>query len=145
MESGVKNLMDLVVWQRAMDLVPEVYKAIDLLPSTERYAMADQLRRASVSVPANIAEGHDRHHSKEFVQHLGVAKGSLAEIETLLLIAQRLGYLKAETVLPIREQIGALRRPLFGLVEKIRQKNSTRALRPGRAKSIKTLRVDLSH
>lgn len=78
---------DLIVWQRAMQLVPLVYAVARRLPVEERYALADQLHRAAVSIPANIAEGQARQHHREFIQALTIARGSLAEVDTLLMIA----------------------------------------------------------
>jgi four helix bundle protein len=75
-----------------MDLVTECYKLVHCLPQNEQYGLASQMRRAAVSVPANIAEGFGRWHSKEFVHFLLVANGSLKELETHLLIGKRLGY-----------------------------------------------------
>ena len=71
---------ELVVWQRAMALVPDVYTLLKAFPQEETYALADQIRRAVVSIPANIAEGQARQHRKEFIQHLSIAKGRLAEL-----------------------------------------------------------------
>jgi four helix bundle protein len=88
----VESYQRLIVWQRAMDLVCASYVVARALPLTERYGLASQLQRAAVSVPANIAEGHSRTHRKEFLQSLAVARGSLKELETHLLIAERVGY-----------------------------------------------------
>ena len=75
-----------------MELVEEVYKATKLFPKEEMYGLSSQLRRSAVSVPSNIAEGHCRNGRREFVHHLPIALGSLGELETQVLIAQRLGY-----------------------------------------------------
>lgn len=87
----------LKVWQKAMDLTEEVYRLVRLLPREETYALSDQLRRAVVSMPSNIAEGHGRGSDKEFVKFLTIAWGSLFEIETQLLICNRLYLLTKET------------------------------------------------
>ncbi len=89
----VKQYSELVAWQKAMDLVEEVYKITKGFPKDELYALTGQLRRAAVSVPSNIAEGQSR-SSKDFVHYLSIAHGSLSEIETQMILAQRLGYLK---------------------------------------------------
>lgn len=111
---------DLIVWQRAIDLVPKVYAFVRCFPQVETYALSDQLRRAVVSVPANIAEGQARQHPKEFVQHLMIAKGSLAELHTLLIVAQRLGYVTAEQLGELEDLMAGIRAPLSGLISKIR-------------------------
>lgn len=83
----------LKVWQRAMDLTEEIYRVVKFLPREETYALSDQLRRAAVSVPSNIAEGHGRNSDKEFVKFLSIARGSLLEVETQLLICNRLALI----------------------------------------------------
>jgi four helix bundle protein len=85
---------DLVVWQRAIELVKIIYRLTETLPEAERFGLTAQMRRAAVSVPSNIAEGAARRSSKEFMQSLYVARGSLAEIETQLTICRELGFCK---------------------------------------------------
>ena len=92
---AVSGFMNLTVWQRAMELMKESYRLAAELPQTERYSMADQIRRSALSVPSNIAEGHARIHVGEYLNHLSIAGGSLAELQTLLLAAQDLGYLSS--------------------------------------------------
>jgi four helix bundle protein len=112
----------LIVWQKAMDLAPEVYKLLKRLPRDELYALADQIRRAAISILANIAEGQARHHPGEFVQHLSIARGNLAELDTLLLLAERLDYLKEEDLTAIAPILVEVRRLLQGLIQSIRKK-----------------------
>ncbi len=88
----MSDYKDLKVWQDAMDLVERIYTLAKTLPREETYALSDQLRRAIVSVPSNIAEGQNRNTNKEFVQFLYIALGSISEVETQLLIGQRLKY-----------------------------------------------------
>lgn len=83
----------LRVWQKAMDLTLEIYKLVKLLPKEETYALSDQMRRAVVSIPSNIAEGQGRNSDKEFVNFLSIARGSLWELETQVEICERLGYI----------------------------------------------------
>ena len=73
---------DLIVWQKAMDLTIEVYRLVKFLPREETYALSDQMRRAAVSIPSNIAEGHGRNSNKEFANFLSIARGSLTELRT---------------------------------------------------------------
>ncbi|MCP4455355.1 MAG: four helix bundle protein, partial [Planctomycetes bacterium] len=89
---------DLEVWQKAMGLVELCYACTKSFPSEERYGLTDQIRRAAVSIPSNIAEGQTRQHRKEFLQFLSIAQGSLAELETQIQIAERLHYAHADTV-----------------------------------------------
>ncbi|HBC21535.1 MAG TPA: four helix bundle protein [Porphyromonadaceae bacterium] len=85
----------LQVWQKGMDLTEEVYRLVKQLPREETFAMSDQLRRAAVSVPSNIAEGHGRGTDKEFIKFLTIARGSLLEVETQLLICNRLNLISS--------------------------------------------------
>ena len=88
----VSGFMNLTVWQRAMELMKESYGVAAGLPVSERYGLIDQLRRSALSVPSNIAEGHARDSLGAYLHHLSIASGSLAELQTLLLAAQGLGY-----------------------------------------------------
>jgi four helix bundle protein len=92
----VKSFRDLRVWQRSLELVEEIYRVSAGFPQHEIYGLTNQLRRAAVSVPSNIAEGHTREHTKEYLHHVSMAQASLAEIETQLEIASRLKYLSPE-------------------------------------------------
>jgi len=89
----IKSYQDLDAWKQAMDLVVECYKATRNFAKNETFGLSSQLQRAAVSVVANIAEGRSRGHTKEFLQHLAIAYGSLAELETHLQIANRLSYI----------------------------------------------------
>lgn len=98
MAERVQSHRDLIVWQKAMDLVVEVYRVSGMFPASERWRLIDQVSRAVVSVPANIAEGQGRGTSKDFAQFLAIARGSLNETETYLLLAVRLGYVTTEKI-----------------------------------------------
>jgi four helix bundle protein len=89
---AIENFRELRIWQSAMDLVVEVYDLTQGFPRSETYGLSSQMQRAAVSVPANIAEGHSRHHLREYLQFLAVARASLAEVETYLELVPRLGY-----------------------------------------------------
>jgi len=89
----VQKYEDLTVWQKAMELAAEIYGIVKLLPNEELYVLSDQMRRAAVSIPSNIAEGQERNTTKDFIKYLFIAKGSKAELETQLLICARLQYL----------------------------------------------------
>ena len=88
----VKNYRDLIVWQKAMDLVVLCYRIAEAFPKDEVYGLTSQLKRSAISVPANIAEGHGREGLGEYIHFLGIAQGSLRETETHLLIANRLNF-----------------------------------------------------
>jgi four helix bundle protein len=89
---NVRSHKDLVVWQKAMNLAEHVYALVALFPPTEKYRMVDQLTRAAISVPANIAEGHGRSTRKDYAQFVSIAIGSLAETETYLILCERLHF-----------------------------------------------------
>ena len=97
---SAKSFRDLIVWQKSIDLVVEVYQLIKRLPKEEIYSLSNQMRRSSVSIPSNIAEGQQRKTTKEFVNFLSIAKGSNAELQTQLVICVRLGYLTDEQIKP---------------------------------------------
>ena len=92
---GSKNYRDLVAWQVAIELTDRVYACTRTWPRDEAFGLTSQVRRAAVSVAANIAEGQGRNGDKEFINHLGIAHGSLCEVETLLVIARRQSYLSS--------------------------------------------------
>ena len=89
------------VWQKAMDLVASVYELTGKLPFDQKYGLSGQIQRAVISIPANIAEGYGRGHRKEYTNFLSIAKGSLAELETHLLICQRLDFISRDDLKPI--------------------------------------------
>lgn len=114
------SFRNLVVWQRAMLLTENVYESIKGLPKTELYALSDQLRRCSVSVPSNIAEGQKRLSSKETVQFSGIALGSLAELQTQFILCERIYSLEVAHLIDECDQIG---RMLTVLIRSLRSKN----------------------
>src|SRR5919197_5292852 len=97
----VRGYKDLHVWQIAMDLVVEIYRVTTAFPRHETYGLAVQLRKAAVSVPANVAEGHGREHLGDYLHHLSIANGSLMELETHCLIAERLSYVSPTDLSPV--------------------------------------------
>ena len=118
---AVKSYQDLETWQTAMDLVAEVYRVTKLFPKDEIYGLTNQLRRAAVSVPSNIAEGQGRDSTKEFLHYLSMAHGSLCEVETQLLIAQRLGYLNQEDAERSASLAASVGRLINGLSRSLRR------------------------
>lgn len=113
----VKNFTELIVWQKAMDLVDVVYGIVRGFPVEEKYALGDQLRRAVVSVPSNIAEGSGRESTKDFAHFLSIARGSLYEVMTQLKIAERQGFV--EDISEVNEMISEILRMLHALISKL--------------------------
>ena len=110
-----RNYRDLIVWQNAIKLAKAIYKLNEKFPKQETYALADQIRRAAVSVPSNIAEGQARKLPGDFRRFLHIALGSLAEMDTQLVLAQEFGYLSKDDIEGIDEQIQDLRKKLYAL------------------------------
>jgi four helix bundle protein len=102
----VQSHRELIVWSKAMDLAVEVYRLSSAFPPAERYRLVDQVCRAAASVPANIAEGQGRGTSKDFAQFLAIARGSLNETETYLMLAIRLGYISQSQTDPMLSRDG---------------------------------------
>jgi len=111
----VSHFRDLVVWQRGMDIVEAVYRITSGFPKSELYGLTSQVRRAAVSVPSNIAEGHARASTKDYLNHISMAQGSVAEVQTQLEIACRLGYLSSPELKPVLDQAAILSRQLHAL------------------------------
>lgn len=106
---------DLLVWQKAMTLVTDIYRITCDFPRSELYGLVSQLRRAAVSIPSNLAEGHSRNSKREFRQFVGQARGSLSEVETQVEIAKNLGYLSDSSANDLLSRIAELGRMLTGL------------------------------
>lgn len=118
---SLKSYRDLVVWQKAMDLVVECYRITTLLPKNETYGLVSQIQRAAVSIPANIAEGQGRDHLGDYLHHLSMANGSLMELETHLLLLPRLSYLSSgelENVFHLTDEVGKM---LSGLSKSLKR------------------------
>ena len=107
---------DLIVWQKAYQLTLSIYQVTESFPQREQYGLTAQIRRAALSVPANIAEGHERRSRKEYVQFLSIAKGSLGELETFLLLSKDLGFLPDNKFEATEAQCHEVSRLLHGLI-----------------------------
>ena len=119
-QKSVASYRDLVVWQKAMALVSAIHKLTGTFPDTERFGLTSQIQRAAVSIPSNIAEGQGRLATKEFRQFLGVARGSLKELETQLLISIDLGYTskeQADMCLDLADEVGRMLNALIKALE----------------------------
>jgi len=118
----IKSYRDLLVWQKSMDLVVASYEIAKQLPHHENFGLIAQIQRAAVSVPANIAEGHGRKHTGDYLHHLSMARGSLLELETHILIAERLKYLLPKDVAAVLKRTDEVGRMLSGLMQGLRNK-----------------------
>ena len=110
---------DLIVWQKSMDLAIEIYNIVKCLPKEETFVLSDQIRRAAISIPSNIAEGQGRITSKEFIRFLSMARGSLWEVSTQLEICERLGYFDKSQTTKIYNQITEIAKMLNALSNSI--------------------------
>lgn len=124
---AIKSYRDLQVWQKAMDLVVASYKIVSVLPKNEVYCLATQIQRAAVSIPANIAEGHGREHLGDYLHHLSCANGSLMELETHFLIANKLSYITEPQLESLLLNTSELGRMLSGLTNKLKSRRDTLA------------------
>jgi four helix bundle protein len=109
----------LIVWQKAMDLVEAVYRATTGFPKEEVFGLRAQVRKAVVSIPSNIAEGEGRRTTADFLRFLSIAHGSLREVETQVLIAERLGYIDAETRRGVMDSAAEVGRLINGLIRSL--------------------------
>ena len=120
----VRGFRDLVAWQRSVDLVEHIYRITGGWPKSEIYGLTNQIRRAAVSVSANIAEGQGRSSRKEFAHHVAIAYGSLCEVETHLIIANRLEYVDTATYDDLIIRTTDVARPLHGLMQSLQKPTS---------------------
>jgi four helix bundle protein len=116
----IQNHRDLDAWNVAMETAVACYSLAAQLPPTERYGIGSQLRRAVVSIPTNIAEGHGSGRDGILVRHLGIALGSAAEVDTLLELSVRTNLLRKQDVAPVQVQLGRARQLAFGLRRRVR-------------------------
>jgi four helix bundle protein len=119
---AVRGFKGLLVWQKSMDLVEEIYRLTQGFPKQEMYGLSSQVQRAAVSVAANIAEGNGRDSTREYIHHLAFSLGSLAEVETFLEIARRLGYAKSSLTSGLEARCDEIGKMLRGLQKALRAK-----------------------
>jgi four helix bundle protein len=117
MENKIKNFKDLKIWQKSMELAKVIYQATYSFPAKETYGIISQMRRSAVSVPSNIAEGFMRRHNKEYKQFLYIALGSLAELETQVLLSEELGFFKKDGGMDINANINETNKMITGLIK----------------------------
>ena len=119
--TSLQSYRELIVWQKSMSLAEKVYRCTPQLPREETFGLRSQLTRAAVSIPANIAEGQARHGTGEFLHFLGIARGSLAELETLLTLCGRLAYFPPNSVAELLSNCEEVGKLLTGLVQSLRR------------------------
>jgi four helix bundle protein len=122
---GSGSYRDLTAWQKAMDLVEQVYLGSRNWPKEEAYGLTSQVRRAAISVPSNIAEGQGRDSTKEFLHHLSMARGSILELETQILVAERLGYVDTPLSQDLLRRSAEVSRLVSGLMRSMKAKLNT--------------------
>ena len=116
----------LDVWKLSIEMVVNIYEITKMFPSDERFGLTSQIRRAAVSVPANISEGAARQHDREFLQFLSIAQGSASELETELLIAYRLHYIEGTDFERVHNEINTIARMIVGLSNHVRTRLNQR-------------------
>jgi len=127
----IKSFRDLRVWQGGMEIVQAIYAITQGFPKHELYGLASQIQRAAVSVPSNIAEGHARESTKEYLQHVSIAQASVAELETQLEIAKRLGYISSDEYDALLNQLSQLGKQLYALRNALLNSKAKSAGSPG--------------
>jgi four helix bundle protein len=121
----IKIYKDLEIWKKSVELVKDIYIITKDFPKSETYTLVDQIRRASLSIPSNIAEGYSRQNKREFKQFLFVALGSLAELETQLIIAEKLGYLDNQKLNKFLSELDVMGKMTRGNQEVIGQRKQS--------------------
>lgn len=119
----MKTHKDLDVWNKSMNLVTAIYRQTKSFPKEETYGLSNQIRRCSISIPSNIAEGAARNHKKEYIQYLYIALGSSSELETQLIIAKNLNYINNEQSCTLLNDNESIRKMLVGLIKSVQNRN----------------------
>ena len=122
MNRKIKSYKDLIVWQRSIDFVTEIYELTKMLPTDEKFGLVSQMRRSGVSVPSNLAEGHARIGKNEFKHFVSISLGSLAELETQILICQNLNYFTKIISDDLLENTNEINKMLHGLYKSLNKK-----------------------
>ena len=118
---------DLDVWKKSIDLVKNIYDITGNFPKNEMYGIVNQMRRAAVSISSNIAEGAARRQDKEFIRFLYIAQGSLAELETQIIISEKLGFIAENVLTDYDSEIEILRKEIYGLINWVKRKIETKS------------------
>jgi four helix bundle protein len=115
------NFKELLVWQKSINFVTEIYKTTDAFPKDETFGLKSQIRRASVSIPSNIAEGNSRRSKPDYLQFLKISRGSCAEVETQLIISRNLNFLNETNYLRLNQDIIEISKMLNGLINSLKE------------------------
>jgi four helix bundle protein len=116
---SISSYRDLIAWQKAVDIVVDVYKATKGYPSEERFGLALQMRRAVVSIPSNLAEGQGRSTRKDYIHFLHIARGSIQELETQIIVSERLEFISKEIREGLLDRLGEVGRLVNGLIRSL--------------------------
>jgi four helix bundle protein len=126
MSNEIKSFRDLVAWRKSMDLCKTIYALSSIFPDAERFGLTSQIRRAVVSIPSNIAEGYGRNRTNDYLRFLDIARGSLCEVETQLILSQELGWLRDDGKVPeCFESFREVDRILYALVKAVERSVSS--------------------
>jgi len=117
----MKSFRDLIVWQKSVDFVTEIYSTTKEFPDEEKYGLSSQIRRASVSIPSNVAEGFGRKSDGDFARFLSIAIGSSYEVQTQIEIAQNIGFMSNETRIKLLDMLEEVERMLKSLKSKVKK------------------------
>ena len=115
----MSSYRELLVWQKSIDFVIDIYKLTNKFPKEEMYGLSSQMRRAAISIPSNIAEGRTRHTDKEFARFLFIAQGSRAELETHIIICEKLNYIKNDELVDYMNKLEEIGKMITSLKKKI--------------------------
>lgn len=115
----IQNFRDLIIWQRSIQLVQDIYQVTKIFPKEELYALTSQLRKSAISIPSNISEGFTRFHNKEYKQFLYISLGSCAELSTQIIIASKLKYLSTNNSDKLLNEIEQISRMIMSLIKKL--------------------------
>jgi four helix bundle protein len=123
-KTPLKSYRELEVWKKARVLVKTTYKLTDALPKNERYGLISQMRSAVISVPGNIAEGYGRIHGGDYIHHLSMARGSLYELETYLILVVDLEYLSKQEIAPVWKEVNSINQMLSKLILSLKNRGN---------------------
>jgi len=122
----LKSYKELIVWQKSIQLVKEVFVLTNIFPKSERYGIVSQIRRAAVSIPSNIAEGYGRKSTKEYLQFYSIAYGSALELETQIIIGKELNFAKKEEFIKVDQLLEEVLKMLNKMISNMKQLNANR-------------------